>query len=151
MAVSNDALFYIGPNNSLWLRNASIAPGMYEIELKATNDELETRKQLHVLIYQRSPLRLNLLKNMAQKLSSLPMLIIIVLMCFACESIVFLTVYYLCVRRTVQKRLYGSRLIVNDEDKSKQNSPQSKLSSSTPHHDYGIPAAAASTTQRKVR
>ena len=123
---------------------------MYDIELKATNDELETRKQLHVLIYQRSPLGLNLLKNMGQKLSSLPVLIIIVLTCFACASIVFLTVYYLCVRRTVQKRLYGSRLIVNDEDKSKQNSPQSKLSSSTPHHDYGV-LAAASTTQRKVR
>ncbi|CAF3557688.1 unnamed protein product [Rotaria sp. Silwood1] len=30
------------------------------------------------------------------------------------------------IRKNVEKKLYGSRLIVNDEDKSKQNSPQTK-------------------------
>ena len=34
------------------------------------------------------------------------------------------------MRKNARKRLYGSQLIVNDEEKSKQNSPRMKTSSS---------------------
>jgi hypothetical protein len=43
---------------------------------------------------------------------------------------------------------YGSRLIVNDEEKSKQNSPQTKINvlSNTHNHNYAVIGK-----QRKVR
>ena len=44
LIISNNDLFYIGSNNSLWLRNSSILPGTYDIEIEAKNFDLITKK-----------------------------------------------------------------------------------------------------------
>ncbi len=120
---SNTALFYIGINNSLWLRNGSVLPGTYDLELQAKNHQYKTKKRLQVIIYQRNPLGLNLFHHMSKNVGRISMLIMIVILTLTMS----LLIYYLCLRKNVEKHLYGSRLIVNDEDKSKENSPQSKL------------------------
>lgn len=128
LKINHDQWFYIGVNSSLWLRNSSMLPGVYQVELQVTNFPYETRKSLRIIIIERHSLGLSLLKNLRQTFSHLPVFFVVLLMCFASLSLVFLLVYYVCFRRNVRKRLYGSRLIVNDEDKSKQNSPQTKTS-----------------------
>jgi len=81
---------------------------------------------------------------MRQTFSRFSVLTIIVVSFIATGSTIFLLIYYLWMRlhytKNVQKRLYGSRLIVNDEDKSKQNSPQSKMNilSTNHNHDYAV-------------
>lgn len=143
--ISNNELFYIGSNNSLWLRNSSILPGNYYIEIEAKNFDLITKKFLNIVIYDRSPFNLNLFSNMRQAFSRFSLIILVTLSFLATGSTIFILIYYLWTRlhytSDVQKRLYGSRLIVNDEDKSKQNSPQTKidiLSSTTLNHDYAV-------------
>jgi hypothetical protein len=116
-------LFYIGINNSLWLRNTSILPGTYELELQAKNYQYQTKKNLHIIIYQYNPLGLNLFNQMSKTIGRIPMLIMMIILILTMS----LLIYYLCLRKNVEKQLYGSRLIVNDEDKSKENSPQTKL------------------------
>ncbi len=78
---------------------------------------------------------------MRKNFSQFPLLIIIILSFLATGSTIFILIYYLWIRlhypQNVQKRLYGSRLIVNDEEKSKQNSPQMKMNSLT-NHDYAV-------------
>jgi hypothetical protein len=143
---SNTELFYIGLNNSLWLRNSSILSGTYDIELQANNIQYQTKKYLHIIIYQYNPLGLNLFNNMSKTFKKFPILILIFLIiCFIC----FLIIYYLCLKKNVEKKLYGSRLIVNDEDKSKQNSPQTKITTGilpiNQKNDYAV-----ITKQRKV-
>ena len=128
LTLNDDQWFYIGANASLWLRNSSMSPGVYQVELQVTNFPYETRKSLRIVIIERHSLGLSLWKNLRQTFSHLPVFLVILLACFASLSLLFLLAYYLCVRGNVQKRLYGSRLIVNDEDKSKQNSPQTKTS-----------------------
>ncbi|CAF5112039.1 unnamed protein product [Rotaria sp. Silwood1] len=64
---------------------------------------------------------------MSKTFKKFSILIIIILIFFIIMSfIIFFIIYYICIRKNVEKKLYGSRLIVNDEDKSKQNSPQTK-------------------------
>lgn len=145
LAVLNNELFYIGSNNSLWLRNSSILPGTYDIEIEAKNLDLTTKKILHVIIYERNPFKLNLLNNMHRTFSRFSLITIIILSFLATASTIFILIYYLSIRLNytsdVQKRLYGSRLIVNDEEKSKQNSPQTKtnsLSITSHNHDYAV-------------
>jgi hypothetical protein len=81
---------------------------------------------------------------MSGTFSRFSLLIIIILSFLATGSTIFILIYYLWIRlhypQNVQKRLYGSRLIVNDEDKSKQNSPQSKTNilPSIHNHDYAV-------------
>ena len=149
LTISPNDFFYIGSNNSLWLRNLSIPPGTYHIELLAKNFKYETKKNLNILIYQRNPLGLNFLYDMSKTLKKFPLLIIIILISLTICLIIFLIIYYICIRKTVEKRLYGSRLIVNDEDKSKQNSPQTKTTTTilpiAHHNDYAV-----ITKQRKV-
>jgi hypothetical protein len=150
LTISTNDFFYIGSNNSLWLRNLSILPGTYRIELEAKNFHYETKKNLEIIIYQRNPLGLNLLNNMSDTLKKFPILILIILIFLTICLIIFLIIYYLCIRKTVEKRLYGSRLIVNDEDKSKQNSPQTKTTTTAilpivHNNDYAV-----ITKQRKV-
>ncbi|CAF2717221.1 unnamed protein product [Rotaria sp. Silwood2] len=144
LIISNNDLFYIGSNNSLWLRNSSILPGTYDIEIEAKNIDLITKKFLHIVIYDRSPFKLNLFNNMRQTFSRFSLLIIIILSFLATGSTICILIYYLWIRlhytSDVQKHLYGSRLIVNDEDKSKQNSPQTKMNilSTNHNHDYAV-------------
>ena len=144
LRLSKDDLFYIGSNHSLWLRNASIPPGTYDIEIQAKNFQLETKKFFHVLIFDRHSFRLNIFENMTGKFSRFSLWLIVSISFVATGSTIFLLVYYLWIRlhyaENVQKRLYGSRLIVNDEDKSKQNSPQTKSSvlSTIHNHDYAV-------------
>lgn len=131
------------------MKNSSIYPGTYQIELEAKNDQYIIRKNLQIIIYQRNPYGLNLLNNMSRRLKNSPILIIIIflilLICLICSIIL----YYICLRKNVEKKLYGSRLIVNDEDKSKQNSPQTKLTTGIlpidSKNDYAV-----ITKQRKV-
>jgi len=83
---------------------------------------------------------------MSKTFKKFPILILIFLIiCFIC----FLIIYYLCLKKNVEKKLYGSRLIVNDEDKSKQNSPQTKIITGilpiNQKNDYAV-----ITKQRKV-
>jgi hypothetical protein len=152
LTISNTDLFYIGSNNSLWLRNSSILPGTYDIEIDAKNFDLITKKSFHVVIYDRNPFKLSLLNNMRRTFSRFSLLIIIILSFLATGSTIFILIYYLSIRlhytQNVQKRLYGSRLIVNDEEKSKQNSPQTKINvlSNNHNHDYAVIGK-----QRKVR
>jgi flagellar basal body-associated protein FliL len=86
---------------------------------------------------------------MSKTLKKFPILIIIILIFLTISLICFLIIYYLCLRKNVEKRLYGSRLIVNDEDKSKQNSPQTKITTgilpTNQKNDYAV-----ITKQRKV-
>ncbi|CAF3939074.1 unnamed protein product, partial [Rotaria sordida] len=144
LIISNNDLFYIGSNNSLWLRNSSILPGTYDIEIEAKNIDLITKKFLHIIIYDRSPFKLNLFNNMRRTFSRFSLLIIIILSFLATGSTISILIYYLWIRlhytSDVQKHLYGSRLIVNDEDKSKQNSPQTKMNilSTNHNHDYAV-------------
>ncbi|CAF4039206.1 unnamed protein product [Rotaria sp. Silwood2] len=126
LTISNTEFFYIGSNNSLWLKNSSILPGIYEIEVQAKNFEFETKKILNIIINERNLLRLNLFNNMSKTFKKFSMLFTIILIFFLISFIIFFIIYYLCIRKNVEKKLYGSRLIVNDEDKSKQNSPQTK-------------------------
>ena len=147
----NNDLFYIDSNGSLWLRNSSILPATYDIEIEAKNFDLITIKFLHIIIYDRNPFKLSLFNNMRQTFSDFSLLIIIILSFLATALTIFVLVYYIWMRvhytRNVQKRLYGSRLIVNDEDKSKQNSPQMKVNmlSTSYSQDY-----ATVVKQRKV-
>ncbi|CAM4755086.1 unnamed protein product [Rotaria magnacalcarata] len=144
LIISKNDLFYIGSNNSLWLRNSSVLPGTYEIEIIAKNFDLVTKKLLHIIIYDRNPFKLNLLNNMRETFSRFSVTIIIILSFLATGSTIVLLIYYLWLRlhytSDVRKRLYGSRLIVNDEDKSKQSSPQTKMDvlSDTHNHDYAV-------------
>ncbi|CAF1616000.1 unnamed protein product, partial [Adineta ricciae] len=142
LSISNNDLFYIGSNNSLWLYNSSISPGTYDIEIVAKNLDLVTKKMFHVVIYNRNPFQLNILSNMRQTFSRFSLLIIIVLSFIATGSTIFLLIYYLWMRlqynQNVKKHLYGSRLIVNDEDKSKESSPQTKLNILSTNHDYAV-------------
>ena len=146
LRIPKSDLFYIGSNQSLWLRNVSIAPGTYEIEIEARNFDLITKKIYAIVIYDQNPFRLNLFSNMRQRFSQYSLLTIIVLSFLATGSTIFILIYYVYARlhypRNVQKHFYGSRLIVNDEDKSKENSPQTKAS----NHDYAV-----IVKQRKVR
>ncbi|CAF1405816.1 unnamed protein product [Adineta steineri] len=144
LSVTNNELFYIGSNNSLWLYNSSILPGTYDIEIVAKNLDLITKKIFHVIIYNRSSSGTNLLYYMRRRFSDFSLLIIIFLSFIATGSTIFLLIYYLWMRLhytgDVKKHLYGSRLIVNDEDKSKQNSPQTKMNilSTNHNHDYAV-------------
>ncbi|UJR36927.1 hypothetical protein I4U23_029639 [Adineta vaga] len=142
LSISNNELFYIGSNNSLWLYNSSILPGTYDIEIVAKNLELLTKKTFHIVIYNRNPFSPSILSNMRQTFSRFSLLIIIVLSFVATGSTIFLLIYYLWMRlqynQNVKKHLYGSRLIVNDEDKSKESSPQTKLNILSTNHDYAV-------------
>jgi hypothetical protein len=77
---------------------------------------------------------------MRRTFSKFSLLIIIILSFLATGSTIFILIYYLWIRlhypQNVQKHLYGSRLIVNDEDKSKENSPQTKMN--ILNHDYAV-------------
>ncbi|CAF1305545.1 unnamed protein product [Adineta steineri] len=128
---SNNEHFYIGFNNSLWLKNSSILPGTYTIELLAKNFQYETKKYLHIIIYQNNPLGLYLFNNMGKTLRKFPILFIFIFIFITLCLLCFLIIYYLCIKKNVQKKLYGSRLIVNDDYKSKQNSPQTKTTTAT--------------------
>ncbi|CAF3469268.1 unnamed protein product [Rotaria socialis] len=145
----NNELFYVGPNNSLWLRNSSIQPGNFYIELQAKNFEFETKKFLHIIISEENSLKLNLFNNMNKNFHRFSMIIITIVTFSIMSFTIFLIIYYFCIRKNVEKKLYGSRLIVNDEDKSKQNSPQTKSTTvilpSIHNSDYTI-----ITKQRKV-
>lgn len=144
LRLSNDDLFYIGSNHSLWLRNASTPPGTYHIEIQAKNLQLETKKFYQVLIYDRHTLKLNLFQNMTGTFSRFSLLIIVIISFLATGGTIVMLIYYLWKRvqysDNVQKRLYGSRLIVNDEEKSKQNSPQMKINTlpTIHNHDYAV-------------
>lgn len=145
LSIPQSELFYIGSNHSLWLKNTSILSGTYEIEIEARNWDLITRKHYHILIYERNPFKLNLLHNMRRTFSQFSLLTIIILSFLATGSTIFLLIYFLGIRlhypSNVPKHLYGSRLIVNDEDKSKENSPQTKPNNNLPsnqHHDYAV-------------
>jgi len=144
LIISHNDLFYIGSNNSLWLRNSSILPGTYDIEIEAKNINLITKKTFHIIIYDRNPFKLNLLNNMRRTFSQFSLLIIIILSFLATGLTIFILVYYLWIRlhypENVKKRLYGSRLIVNDDEKSKENSPQTKMNilPTSHNHDYAI-------------
>ncbi|CAF2030949.1 unnamed protein product [Rotaria magnacalcarata] len=145
----NNELFYVGPNNSLWLRNSSIQPGIFYIELQAKNFEFETKKFLQIIINEENSLKLNLFNNMNKNFHRFSMIITTIVTFFIMSFTIFLIIYYFCIRKNVEKKLYGSRLIVNDEDKSKQNSPQTKSTTvilpSSHNSDYTI-----ITKQRKV-
>jgi len=140
LIIPNNELFYIGSNHTLWLSNSSILPGTYDIEIEARNLDLITKKQYHIIIYDRNPFKLNIFHNMRRTFSQFSLLSIIILSFLATGSTIFILIYYLWIRlhypQNVQKHLYGSRLIVNDEDKSKQNSPQTKLNNQ--NHDYAV-------------
>ena len=122
------------------MSNTSIPPGTYDIEIEARNLDLITKKQYHIVIYDRHPLKLNIFHNMRRTLSQFSLLSIIILSFLATGSTIFILIYYLWIRlhypQNVQKHLYGSRLIVNDDEKSKQNSPQTKINSQ--NHDYAV-------------
>lgn len=143
LTISNSEYFYIGSNNSLWLKNSSMLPGVYAIEIIAKNHQYETRKILHIIINENSSLRLNLFSNINKTVRKFSMIITIILGFFIMSFTIFLIIYYSCIRKSVEKKLYGSRLIVNDEDKSKQNSPQTKPT--LPEKDYTL-----MTKQKKV-
>ncbi|CAF1035712.1 unnamed protein product [Rotaria sordida] len=141
--LNNNEFFYIGLNNSLWLKNSSILPGIYEIEFQIKNYEFEIKKILNIIIInKRNLLRLNLFNNINKTFKKFSMLITIILIFFIISFIIIFIIYYLCIRKNVEKKLYGSRLIVNDEDKSKQNSPQTKSTTvilpSIHNNDYNI-------------
>ena len=146
LTIPRSELFYIGLNHSLWLKNTSIVPGTYQIEIEARNWDLITRKHYQILIYERNPFKLNILHNMRRTFSQFSLLTIIILSFLATGSTIFLLIYFLGIRlhypSNVPKHLYGSRLIVNDEDKSKENSPQTKPNNSLPsnhhQHDYAV-------------
>jgi len=86
---------------------------------------------------------------MSKTFKNFPILIIIILIFLIISLMSFFIIYYFCLRKNVEKRLYGSRLIVNDEDKSKQNSPQTKIITGilpiNQKNDYAV-----ITKQRKV-
>jgi hypothetical protein len=121
-----------------------MVPGTYDIEIDAINLDLITKKCFHIIIYNRNPFKLNLFNNMRRTFSRFSLLIIIILSFLATGSTILILIYYLSMRlhytQNVQKRLYGSRLIVNDEDKSKQNSPQTKINvlPNSHNHDYAV-------------
>lgn len=129
VSIVDHELFYIGANNSLWLRNASMAPGSYSIELHAKNDHYDTSKHLRIIIYDRNPLTLYLFGNMSRTFRKFPFLFIVASIVIAISLLSFLISYYLCIRSHTHKRMYGSRLIVNDEERSKHNSPRTKTAS----------------------
>lgn len=138
---SNSQLFYVGLNHTLWLRNASILPGSYELELVAKNFHYISKKYLRIQIYERTPLA----GNIFYKIGKIPLLLIVVLLVLA----ITLILYYLCLRKKVKKSLYGSRLIVNDEEKSKDNTSPTKIPAGIlPNHDRND--FAVITKQRKV-
>ena len=138
LTLSNNELFYIGFNNSLWLKNSSILPGIYTIEFQAKNFEFITKKTLNIIINEQDLLGLNFFNNPSRILRKFPIVIILILT----FVITIFIIYYLCIRKNVEKRLYSSRLIVNDDDKSKQNSPQTKSTSvilpSIHSNDYAV-------------
>ncbi len=146
LSISNNDLFYIGSNNSLWLRNSSMLQGTYDIEIEAKNFDLITKKIFHITIYEHHPFKLTFINNMRRTFSKskFSLFIIIILSFLATGSAIFILIYYLSIRlhypQNVQKHFYGSRLIVNDEDKSKQNSPQTKTNilSTNYNHDYAV-------------
>ena len=111
--MTTDDLFYIGPNSSLWLRNASIPPGVYPIEFHVKNLQYERTKSLRIVILSRD----HLWRSLEQFIPYLSQVMIILLTSLASLSVTFLLIYYRCFRSNVRKRLYGSRLIVNDEEK----------------------------------
>ncbi|UJR09245.1 hypothetical protein I4U23_013491 [Adineta vaga] len=130
LSIVDNNLFYIGLNNSLWLRNSSMSPGSYNVELKAKNYHLGTKQMLHIIIYEHNPLGFYLFNNMRKTLRRFPFLFIILIIVITISLISFIVTYYLCMKKNAHKRLYGSRLIVNDEEKFKPNSPQIKTTSS---------------------
>jgi hypothetical protein len=87
---------------------------------------------------------------MSKTLRKFPILITIILIFLTISLISFLIIYYLCVKTNVEKRLYGSRLIVNDEDKSKQNSPQTKTTTTVVLPSIHSNNYTVITKQRKV-
>ena len=130
LSLTTDELFYIGANSSLYLRNASTAPGVYPLEFRVKNGRYETRKSLRVILLPASELSFGATfwKNLDNFIPSLSQLLIVLLTSFAVLSLVFLLIYYRCLRSNVRQRLYGSRLIVNDEEKcsTTMNSPNSR-------------------------
>lgn len=144
LIIPHNSLFYIGSNHSLWLKNTSILPGTYQVEIEARNWDLITRKQYQILIFERNPFKLNIFHNMRRTFSQFSLLTIVILSFLATGSTIFILIYYLWMRlhdpSNVPKHLYGSRLIVNDEEKSKENSPQTKSNSfsSSQQHDYAV-------------
>ena len=144
LIIPHNPLFYIGSNHSLWLKNTSILPGTYQIEIEARNWDLITRKHYQILIYERNPFKLDIFHNMRRTFSQFSLLTIIILSFLATGSTIFILIYYLWMRlhdpSNVPKHLYGSRLIVNDDEKSKENSPQTKSNtfSSNQQHDYAV-------------
>ncbi|CAF1326528.1 unnamed protein product [Adineta ricciae] len=130
LSVIDNDLFYIGSNNSLWLRNSSTSPGSYSVELLAKNYQFETKKLLHIIINEHNPLGFYLFNNMSKTFRRFPILFIIIIAGITVCLLSFIITYYICMRKNARKRLYGSQLIVNDEEKSKQNSPRMKTSSS---------------------
>ncbi len=85
-----------------------------------------------------------MLHNLSRILKKFSILILIIFIFLTICLSSFLILYYFCLRKKVEKRFYGSRLIVNDEDKSKENSPQTKLPTNQ-KNDYAV-----ITKQRKV-
>lgn len=138
---TNNHLFYIGLNHTLWLRNSSILPGSYELELEAKNFQYISKKFLRILIYEQTPLAVNIF----YKIGKIPLLFIILLLVLT----ISLILYYLCLRKKVKKSLYGSRLIVNDEEKSKESTSPTKIPAgilpSRDRNDFAV-----ITKQRKV-
>lgn len=144
LSLEKNEYFYIGPNNSLWLRNESILPGVYSVEVRARNWKLESVKRFEIQIFDRHAIKFKLFENFRSNLSRFSLLFIVVISLIATGTTIFLLIYYLWIRlhysKNVEKRFYGSRLIVNDEEKSKESSPQMKNNCLTTidHHDYAM-------------
>jgi hypothetical protein len=155
LSLSNTAndLFFIDTNSSLWLRNTSVLPGIYDIEFIVRNHPFETRKTLRILLTERRSFGWSLWwKNVRPIFTRLSRLfVILVLICLTSLSITFVLIYTCCWRSNVRQRLYGSRLIVNDEDKSKQNSPQTTNTSTVlPPSISNLDSTISRNKQRKV-
>jgi len=146
LTISNSELFSIGLNNSLWLKNSSITPGTYEIELQAKNHRFLTKKRLQILIYKYNPLSLNLFNNMSKTLRKTPTVLILILIFLLISFFSLIIIYYTyCWKKTVKQNLYGSRLIVNDEEKCSQKKILHGVLPSNEKNDYAV-----WTKQRKV-
>ena len=117
----DNELFYLGTNNSLWLKNNSALPGVYQIEFQLRNLQYNQQKLLRIRLEPANSFSRTMSKYFHQLFSNGSFVSIWILITCGFLASCFLLIYFQCFHRSnEQKDFYGSRLIVNDEEKSPQ-------------------------------
>lgn len=123
-SLSENEIFFVDKNGSLWLRNGTTSNGIYSIELKIRNGQFEEKKTIRIRLEEKDRLDRIFMKFFHRSTENVWLIVVFFLTLSGSICSCLTLIYFQCFRSTRERKdVYGSRLIVNDEEKS----PKKKL------------------------